>query len=445
MTTATLESGVKAQTFRLRTPLLSQGRSHTILASSKGDTGAMNVAIKCYAEGGENEFHAHAREDHTFIVLAGHARFHQPDQPARELGRNEGILIPAGALYKFETASTGAAGAVAGRQCLAAGRRRDHGRQQRASRHRGRGIRRVGESQQGIESDSDPRRILRMIANARIRTVYMQQFEKDELLPLLASNPALEFAAAKNADELRKVLPGAELLIANNRFYDEEVGRVVLEHGRDLRWIQYWTAGIERGIRFGMPRGIPVCAASGVKGPTVAEHAMLLLLASFRRFRAIEQARGRRDWIRNQMHETSRTLEGATLVVVGFGAIGQEIARKARSFDMRVITVTRAGRAGPTVDQAVKREQLHDVLPKADAVVLCLPVEPDTIRMFGDAQFARMKPDALFINVGRGELVDEEALIRALKARRIGSVQHSTSPRSSRCRRTARCGASTMC
>lgn len=105
MDTATIGTDVKAQVFRLRTPLLSQGRSHTILASSKSETGAMNVAIKCYAEGGENEFHAHAKEDHTFIVLAGRARFYQPDDDARELGRNEGILIPAGALYKFEVAS----------------------------------------------------------------------------------------------------------------------------------------------------------------------------------------------------------------------------------------------------------------------------------------------------------------------------------------------------
>jgi phosphoglycerate dehydrogenase-like enzyme len=87
-----------------------------------------------------------------------------------------------------------------------------------------------------------------------------------------------------------------------------------------------------------------------------------------------------------------------------------------------VISVTRAGRAGPTVDQTVKREALHDVLPQADAVVLCLPVEPDTIRLFGDAEFARMKADALFINVGRGELVDEEALIRALAAKWIGGA-----------------------
>jgi phosphoglycerate dehydrogenase-like enzyme len=149
---------------------------------------------------------------------------------------------------------------------------------------------------------------------------------------------------------------------------------------------------------------------------------MLLLLASFRRWREIERARDKRDWIRDQIHETARTLEGATLVVVGFGAIGQELARKAKAFDMHVIAVTRAGRPGPTVDEAVPRTRLHDVLPQADAVVLCLPVEPDTIRLFGDAEFARMKPDALFINVGRGELVDEDALVRALQARRIGGA-----------------------
>ena len=74
------DAGIAAQTFRLRTPLLSAGRSHNILASCKAATGAMNIAIKCYAEGGENEFHAHAREDHTFIVLQGRARFY-PTRP----------------------------------------------------------------------------------------------------------------------------------------------------------------------------------------------------------------------------------------------------------------------------------------------------------------------------------------------------------------------------
>jgi mannose-6-phosphate isomerase-like protein (cupin superfamily) len=92
----------EAQTFRLRTQLLKKGRTHTILASTKNDRSALNVAIKSYAGGGENEFHTHALEDHTFIILQGRATFQQPDKPSRTLGRNEGILLPAGSFYKFE-------------------------------------------------------------------------------------------------------------------------------------------------------------------------------------------------------------------------------------------------------------------------------------------------------------------------------------------------------
>lgn len=90
------------QTFRLRTALLSAGRTTRFIAATGADDHGMSVAIKCYAEGGENEFHTHAQEDHMFVVLQGRAVFQEPSQPDRELGRNEGILIPAGAFYKFE-------------------------------------------------------------------------------------------------------------------------------------------------------------------------------------------------------------------------------------------------------------------------------------------------------------------------------------------------------
>lgn len=89
---------IPAQTFRLRTQLLSKGRSHIYLAQAKN----LHVVIKCYASGGENEFHTHFNEDHTFVILQGQARFHQPDAEPVVLGRNEGILLPAGAYYKFE-------------------------------------------------------------------------------------------------------------------------------------------------------------------------------------------------------------------------------------------------------------------------------------------------------------------------------------------------------
>jgi mannose-6-phosphate isomerase-like protein (cupin superfamily) len=93
------------QSFRLRTQLLKQGRTHHVIASTKADHGAMNIAIKCYADGGENTLHAHAGEDHSFIILQGRARFVGQDGQIKELGRNEGILVPAGCLYRFSICS----------------------------------------------------------------------------------------------------------------------------------------------------------------------------------------------------------------------------------------------------------------------------------------------------------------------------------------------------
>ena len=90
---------VKPEVYRLRTPLMQQGRSDITLAQTEN----MTVRIKCYAAGGENALHAHAAEDHTFVVLAGQARFWGPDGEIATLGRNEGIMLPRGAYYRFES------------------------------------------------------------------------------------------------------------------------------------------------------------------------------------------------------------------------------------------------------------------------------------------------------------------------------------------------------
>lgn len=87
------------EVYRLRTPLMQQGRSDVTLSQTEN----MTVRIKCYAAGGENELHAHAAEDHTFVVLAGQGRFWGPEGEIATLGRNEGIMIPRGAFYKFES------------------------------------------------------------------------------------------------------------------------------------------------------------------------------------------------------------------------------------------------------------------------------------------------------------------------------------------------------
>ena len=94
-----VETAVQPQTFRVRVPLLKEGRVHNVVARA----GEMTVAMKCYAEGGENALHAHLDEPHTFVILQGQARFWGQDGETGVFGRNEGILIPAGWYYRFES------------------------------------------------------------------------------------------------------------------------------------------------------------------------------------------------------------------------------------------------------------------------------------------------------------------------------------------------------
>jgi mannose-6-phosphate isomerase-like protein (cupin superfamily) len=94
-----IDAPVKAQTFRLHTPLTSKGRLDTVL----GQADELQIRIKVYAEGGENVLHAHLREDHSFIILQGQARFYDGEDSSQVLGRNEGILLPRGAKYYFQS------------------------------------------------------------------------------------------------------------------------------------------------------------------------------------------------------------------------------------------------------------------------------------------------------------------------------------------------------
>ena len=94
-----VETTVQPQQFQVRVPLLKEGRVHNIVARA----GEMTVAMKCYAEGGENVLHAHPSEDHIFVILQGQARFHDKDGNERVVGRNEGIMLPHGCYYYFES------------------------------------------------------------------------------------------------------------------------------------------------------------------------------------------------------------------------------------------------------------------------------------------------------------------------------------------------------
>ncbi len=242
-------------------------------------------------------------------------------------------------------------------------------------------------------------------------------------LPSLAKDfPDMTFVEAKSPEELAAALAGADILIASNRIYTPEVAAIVRANGKRLRWIQFATSGVDKAIKSGLPRGIPVTNAGGMRGPTVAEHAMTLLLSLFRRMREVERGRDARTWIRDEITPKIRSLEGATLVIVGLGAIGRELARKAKAFDMHVIAVTRRGKPGGGVDETVPRERFAEALQRADAVAMCVPLGPETRHFLGAKELSRMKPGAFVVNVCRGGVIDEEALIAALREGRIAGA-----------------------
>lgn len=255
-----------------------------------------------------------------------------------------------------------------------------------------------------------------------MRAVYNSFYPRETATRIFADHPDIHFTLTHTAEEVAAAIGDADIFIGNNRSYDAAMAEAICTKGKRLRWVQFTTAGNERAMRFGLPKGIPACYSPAIKGPTVAEHAMTLLLASYHRLRLADRAQRRHDWARFEIGPSMRTVEGQTLVIVGLGGIGQETARKAKAFDMQTIGVSRAGTPSRTIDEVVTRDRLLEVLPRADVLLMCCPVEPETIHMIGAAQLAAMKPTSLLVNVGRGELIDHDALVAALQQGIIGGA-----------------------
>lgn len=232
-----------------------------------------------------------------------------------------------------------------------------------------------------------------------------------------------ELTVVEKLPDLLAALAGAEALVT----YDapppdaRQVVAAITAPGATVRWMHILTAGREGFEAAGMPRGVPVTWAAGAVAPTVAEHAMALLLALARRVpEMVVQTREAR-WDR-ALAARAVSLEGGTLALIGFGHIGREVARRARGFGMRVEALTRSPAADPLLDAALPLDALHDVLPRADAIVVALALTPGTRHLLSADAFARCRPGALLVNIARGGLVDQVALRAALEDGRLGGA-----------------------
>jgi phosphoglycerate dehydrogenase-like enzyme len=249
-----------------------------------------------------------------------------------------------------------------------------------------------------------------------------------DVLVAIFSSTAAWTIPASSVDVLRRHFPSVGFLHAGD---DEAMVRLIgtaevaytsvltpaaFAAAPRLRWVHSPAAGVG-GMLFPAMRqsGVVLSNSRGMNAAAVAEHALMLMLAAARRLPEAVRAQADRRWIANELSGLP-SLRGRTLLIAGLGAIGRELAGMAGGLGMRIMATTRE-LARPVPDGVAEVRDpsaLASLLPAADFVVLAAPLTAETRGMIGAAELALMKPSAWLVNVARGKLVDEPALVDAL-------------------------------
>ncbi len=200
-----------------------------------------------------------------------------------------------------------------------------------------------------------------------------------------------------------------------------------LLEARKLKWIHSTASGVAQLMYPELgASGITVTNPRGIFAVPMAEHIMGMMLALARNFPDSVRHQDRAHWGQQEIWDKAQRLtelSGQLLLIVGFGSIGEELAVRARAFGMKVWAVTRSGKGnGALAEKIAPVSRLLEVLPQADYVVLGAPETGETKQMIGVNELARMKPGARLINVSRGSLLDEAALVRALEEGKLGGA-----------------------
>ncbi len=220
--------------------------------------------------------------------------------------------------------------------------------------------------------------------------------------------PEVEFLPVRSAEEAARVAGEADAVLG---YCTAEI----VKAGKGLRWIQVGSAGVEKVLsRELVDSSIVLTNTSRIAGPQVADQAFALLLSLTRGLPAANE---------NTPALTRTELHGKTMLVIGLGGVGTQIARRANAFGMRVRAIDVKEMERPTfVFSLDKPGKMMELLPAADVVVLACPLTPQTRDLIGAKQLAAMKKGAFLINVGRGGLVQTEALTAALQQKQIGGA-----------------------
>lgn len=231
----------------------------------------------------------------------------------------------------------------------------------------------------------------------------------------------IAFTEARDAATLAAQATSADVIVVSGLWKND-----VLDIAPKLRFVQSVSAGINQydQARF-RSKGVRLASAQGVNEVAVAEHAMALMLALKRHIHTGRDNQAKAYWrpMIADIGAREDELRGKTLLIVGYGGIGRRLARLAAAFEMRVIGLKRSpGSDTGAASEVRPTSDLERLLPEADVVALTCPLTPETTGLITASRLARMKPSAMLINVARGPVVDEPALIEALQSRLIAAA-----------------------
>lgn len=258
---------------------------------------------------------------------------------------------------------------------------------------------------------------------------------KEVLVTVAATKPGLEkllsaLAPAK-VNYVMPYAPGAKEKIAE---YAKTADVAILNGdlddsilaGENLRWIHCCHAGLDRSARPEVfQRGIILTSSSGRSAPALAQHAMLFLEALTYELPMLLRAQWEHRWAASREYSQKVGIFRKTMGIIGLGKNGMEMARLAKVYDMAVLGWDRRRGTKENVDEvygAENGDKLNDLLARCDYVVLCIELNDQTFHMMGAEQFQAMKPTAFLVNMARGKVVDEKALIAALQNGEIGGA-----------------------
>jgi phosphoglycerate dehydrogenase-like enzyme len=231
-----------------------------------------------------------------------------------------------------------------------------------------------------------------------------------------------EISVSDDEQELERLAAAAEVILFCSLSRKPVSFPTLWRHAASVRWVHSLWTGVEK-VLFPelVASAVPVTNARGIFKRALAEFAVLGILFHYKKVRRLIDSQRDHKWDGFHVKLADRRVMG----VLGYGEIGRECARLAAGLGLKIHAVRRAPEKSandPLLERAYRPEALHEMLARIDVLICAAPLTRETRHLLSDAQFEVMKPTAIVINVGRGPVIDEAALIRALQQRRIAGA-----------------------